>query len=162
MSIQLGERVLNGLVTTVSGYIGAELSGIVAPTAYYKYERAIAKDPSVYFECWVNEVQNLNVPSTYTIAGLRHRAEVSATCRITYINRAGVNPEQAHIDGQRYAAALARVFLQHPQLGDDPYIQFAQPVSYVPSSSRIDEAGMGHTVNQVTASLVVTIDEVRI
>jgi hypothetical protein len=170
MAIQLGERVLVGLITTISGAIVDELKAIAtetqsteltAPTAYYQYQRAVAKDPSVYLEVWVDEVRNLNVPSTYTIVGNRHRCEVECTCRLTYINRTNANPDQSHIDGQRYAAALARIFLENPQLGDDPYIQFAQPLSYVPSSSRIDEAGLAHTVNQVTATLLVTIEEIN-
>ena len=78
--VKLGETVLDGLQTTLSGNLPSELSAIEtergdgislpAPESYYRHRRAVMKDSQVYCELYVETIE-ITTPETQVVGANR-------------------------------------------------------------------------------------------
>lgn len=171
VAIQLAERAIDAIVTTLKANLAGELTAIEgewgdgttlpAPGAsdYYKYPRPEVAGARVQVEVFEQAFEIIN---PYTDAAANRAVyQIPVTVRLTAFNSDGASPDKMMKRMRRYGAALMRVGLEQYTLGgSDAAIQVSVPTSYVPMWEFEGENSEKVRKIQVTVPLRVRCEEV--
>lgn len=143
MAIQLAERGVDAVVSTLQSNLSAELAAIVsemgdgvtltapANADYYKRPKSEISGGTAHVEVFEQEF-DIEQPYTDAAAG-RLAYELPLIVRLTAINRDAATADTMMKRMRRYGAGIVRVLVENYQLGGtDDSLKIVRPVTYRP------------------------------
>lgn len=168
VAIRLAERAVDAALAQFEASLATELSAIVtergdsdtlsAPASehYYNHERREISGGTTHLEVFEGDVEILD---EYTDAGNADRvtSSVPLTVRLTAFNRDGASLAVMEDRKRRYACALVKIVVEHPELNADVNIGWSRAGAVLSQVDRDNESNVLKA--QITVPVIVRVQE---